>query len=64
MKIQEKRPSGGTIKRFFANFGLTFFLLVAFLGFFAALWYVRIYGRIGFDSVLFTLTLKLSRSHS
>lgn len=29
---------------------------VAFLCFFAAAWYVRVYGRIGFDSVLYTLT--------
>lgn len=31
-------------------------LLVAYGAFFAAWWYVRVYGRIGFDSVLFTLT--------
>ena len=30
--------------------------LVAFVCFFAAWWYVRVYGRIGFDSVLYTLT--------
>lgn len=35
-------------------------LLVGFLGFFAAWWYVKVYGRIGFDSVLFTLTGGLS----
>lgn len=29
---------------------------IAFLCFFAACWYVRVYGRIGFDSVLYTLT--------
>lgn len=56
MKIIEKRLQSETIKRFFANFGLGLLLLVAFLGFFAAWWYVRIYGRIGFDSVLYTLT--------
>ena len=56
MQIKEKRPSGEKIKRVFANAALCFVLLVAFLGFFAACWYVRIYGRIGFDSVLFTLT--------
>ncbi len=32
----------------------------AFLGFFSAWWYVRIYGRIGFDSVIFTLSNSLS----
>ena len=56
MQIKEKRPSGEKIKRIFANIGLCTLLAVAFLGFFAAWWYVRIYGRIGFDSVLFTLT--------
>ncbi len=34
-------------------------LAVSFLGFFAAAWYVRVYGRIGFDSILFTLTSSL-----
>ena len=56
MEIKEKRPLGDIIKRIFGNIGLCILLLVAFLGFFAAWWYVRIYGRIGFDSVLFTLT--------
>ncbi len=31
-------------------------LLIAFLCFFAARWYTSVYGRTGFDSVLFTLT--------
>ena len=35
---------------------LTFLLGLGYLAFFAAWWYVRVYGRIGFDSVLFTLT--------
>lgn len=35
---------------------LGFLLLLAYGAFFAAWWYVRVYGRIGFDSVLFTLT--------
>ena len=35
---------------------MTFLLMVAYLAFFSAWWYVRVYGRIGFDSVLFTLT--------
>ena len=56
MQIKEKRPMGGKIKRYFANFGLCVLLFIAFLGFFAAWWYVRVYGRIGFDSVLYTLT--------
>jgi len=38
--------------------------LVAFLCFFSAWWYVRVYGRIGFDSVLYTLTSSLSGMQS
>lgn len=38
---------------------LCLFILIAFLCFFAAQWYVSIYGRIGFDSVLYTLTNSL-----
>ena len=34
---------------------LCIFLLFAFLALFAAQWYIDVYGRIGFDSVLFTL---------
>ena len=34
-------------------------LALSFLGFFAAAWYVSVYGRIGFDSILFTLTSSL-----
>ena len=56
MEIKEKRQTGDRIKRIFANSVLGLLLLVAFLGFYAAWWYVRIYGRIGFDSVIFTLT--------
>ena len=35
--------------------GLTCLLFVSFLCFFAARWFVTVYGRIGFDSILFTL---------
>lgn len=35
---------------------LSLALLLGFLAFFSAAWYVRVYGRIGFDSVLYTLT--------
>ena len=34
-------------------------LLLAFACFFSAAWFVRVYGRIGFDSVLYTLTSNL-----
>ena len=39
--------------------GLTFLLFVSFLCFFAARWFVTVYGRIGFDSILFTLQSSL-----
>ena len=60
MEIKEKRPLSETIKRGFANAGLCLLLFAAFLCFFAAWWYVRVYGRIGFDSVIYTLTSGLS----
>lgn len=50
-------------RRFLAALGLIFVCLIsftAFLCFFAARWYVKVYGRIGFDSVLYTLTSSLS----
>ena len=60
MKIKEKRDLRKKIRRFVANATLSMVLFFAFLGFFAACWYVRIYGRIGFDSVIYTLTGGLS----
>ena len=39
---------------------LTLLLFVAFTCFFAARWFVAVYGRIGFDSILFTLQSSLS----
>ena len=44
------------ILRAIALVALCLLILIAFLCFFSAAWYVRIYGRIGFDSVLYTLT--------
>ena len=38
---------------------LTILLAIAFLCFFAARWFVTVYGRIGFDSILFTLQSSL-----
>ena len=38
---------------------LTLLLLIGFLCFFAARWFVTVYGRIGFDSILFTLQSSL-----
>ena len=40
--------------------GLTLLLMVAYGCFFAARWFVAVYGRIGFDSILFTLQSSLS----
>ena len=40
--------------------GLTLLLLVAYGCFFAARWFVTVYGRTGFDSILFTLQSSLS----
>jgi len=42
--------------RYVAVPALCILCLVAFLCFFAARWYINIYGNIGFDSILFTLT--------
>ena len=39
-----------------AAIGRFLFLFLAFLCFFSARWFVRVYGRIGFDSILYTLT--------
>ena len=40
--------------------GLTLLLFISYLCFFAARWFVTVYGRIGFDSILFTLQSSLS----
>ena len=40
--------------------GLTLLLMIAYGCFFAARWFVTVYGRIGFDSILFTLQSSLS----
>ncbi len=56
MKIKEKHSQKREFSHYLANGVLCLVLLVAYLSFFAAWWYVRVYGRIGFDSVIFTLT--------
>lgn len=57
MTIQkQKSRSTGKAGRIIGNILLTCLMLAAFLCFFAAMWYVDVYGRIGFDSVLYTLT--------
>ena len=54
-KTKQKISVGAAL----ATAGMVALLFVSFLGFFAAAWYVRVYGRIGFDSILFTLTSSL-----
>lgn len=56
MQMKEKSTQRSIFSRCLRHICLTFFLGIAFLAFFAAWWYVRIYGRIGFDSLLYTLT--------
>lgn len=46
--------------KFATNFLLCLLLALGFLCFFSAAWYVRVYGRIGFDSILYTLTASLT----
>ena len=54
-RTQTRRPV-----RIGTAIGLTVLLFFAFLIFFAARWFVTVYGRIGFDSILFTLQSSLS----
>lgn len=53
------RPFGRRILGCLRTALLCLLVLVAFLCFFSARWYVSVYGRIGFDSVLYTLTASL-----
>ena len=55
----EKPRSGGKFKKIVTTCLLCTVLLIALVCFFAARWYVSVYGRIGFDSVLYTLTASL-----
>lgn len=57
MKTKAKKKT--VIDRRIGNAALCGLLFLAFLCFFSAKWYVDIYGRIGFDSVLYTLTSSL-----
>jgi hypothetical protein len=62
---KEKKPI--TLKQVLWAIGktlLVLLMLASFSGLFAALWYIRIFGDKGFDSVLFTLTGGMSGVHS
>ena len=47
-------------KRSWLIYPCALMLFTAFLGFFSARWFVTVYGRIGFDSILYTLNSGLS----
>ena len=53
------RPAVNPAVQIGLNIALCVLIFVGFLCFFSAWWYVRVYGRIGFDSVLYTLTSNL-----
>ena len=62
---KEKQPL--TWKRVLWIAGMTLLIILiafSFLALFAALWYIRVYGDRGFDSVLFTLTGGMSGVHT
>ena len=59
MKTKNARISGKSIWWRITSIVLMLLILVAFLCFFSACWFVNVYGRIGFDSVLYTLTASL-----
>ena len=46
-------------RKYFAVSGCSIFLFLAFLIFLSARWFVNVYGRIGFDSILYTLSYSL-----
>lgn len=46
-------------RRYLALSGCSIFLFLAFLSFLSARWFVNVYGRIGFDSILYTLSADL-----
>ncbi len=52
--------SGRRTGAMLCTIAVSLLLLLSFLCFFSACWYVRVYGRTGFDSILFTLGAGLS----
>ena len=59
MQTVKKSMLGGKILDGLVMVALSLLMLLAFGCFFAAAWYVKIYGRIGFDSIIYTLTCGL-----
>ncbi len=57
---QKTAPSHPRVKQVAWVASVTLVSLVGFLAFFSAWWYVYTYGRIGFDSIMFTLTGNLN----
>ena len=55
----QKHQVGTHIGRHIVTGLLCLLILIGYLCFFSGRWYVRVYGRIGFDSVLYTLTASL-----
>ena len=56
MQTLEKTPWGLRLLHHISTALLCLLILLGFACFFSAAWYVKVYGRIGFDSVLYTLT--------
>lgn len=54
--IKTKRTKAAKIRRILTVCFTSLLLLVAFLCFFSALWYIDTFGRTGFDSVIYTLS--------
>jgi phosphoglycerol transferase len=56
MQTTKETTVWNKVGRIAAMVAVCILLLLGFLSFFSAAWYVKVYGRIGFDSVLYTLT--------
>ena len=52
--VSQQTRSGRRLRP--AAIGCSIFLFLAFLSFFSARWFVSVYGRIGFDSIIYTLS--------
>ena len=57
------KPKSSTLRNifgFFAKLLLSALVLLSFLAFFSAKWYISTYGQLGFDSILYTLLSDLN----